>query len=244
MRGLLNQTRSNTGNRTKLTVKTSPKRERERASQFSSVTDRCASALLALRACFQGNFSGLAHTINLLMAERARSSRSDRTPRDSASGASPRTHYETMGVSRTATTLEIRAAFRALAKLHHPDTRVKERPRLANAPITEADQQASLDDKKFIEISRAFEVLGDPEARRVYDRQLDEAEREARLAREAGRGHFTWGNIAAQQKTAQPSNPDRHEHEHADSLGELDEIYDTFFGGEDRESPSDSVPGG
>jgi len=62
-------------------------------------------------------------------------------------------YYETLGVSRTATPEEIKAAFRKLARLYHPDV-------AKNKVSAEA---------KFKEINEANEVLSDPEKRRRYD---------------------------------------------------------------------------
>ena len=62
--------------------------------------------------------------------------------------------YDVLGVSRKATEAEIKKAFRALAKKHHPDTH-------ANDPKAV---------KRFQEISAAYELLGDKEKRAQFDR--------------------------------------------------------------------------
>ena len=64
------------------------------------------------------------------------------------------THYEVLGVSRDATTPQIRGAFRRLAREHHPDTSMSGSAE-SLAPINEA-----------------WRVLGDPALRRAYDRSL------------------------------------------------------------------------
>jgi len=62
-------------------------------------------------------------------------------------------YYATLNVPRTATEKEIRAAFRKLARKHHPD-------------VNQGDKAA---EQRFKEINEAHEVLGDPEKRRKYD---------------------------------------------------------------------------
>lgn len=58
-------------------------------------------------------------------------------------------HYKTLGVSRTASTDEIKRAFRKLASLHHPDK--------------------GGDTQKFQEIQAAYDTLGDVNKRAAYD---------------------------------------------------------------------------
>jgi molecular chaperone DnaJ len=63
-----------------------------------------------------------------------------------------RDYYEVLGVSRTASEDELKRAFRKLARQYHPD--VNKSP--------EAEM-------RFKEIGEAYEVLSDPQKRRVYD---------------------------------------------------------------------------
>lgn len=65
-----------------------------------------------------------------------------------------RDYYETLGVSKTATADELRSAYRKLARKYHPDVA--------------KDKKAG--EEKFKEINEAYEVLGDPEKRKKYDR--------------------------------------------------------------------------
>jgi DnaJ-class molecular chaperone len=62
-------------------------------------------------------------------------------------------YYEVLGVPRAATQKEITAAFRKLARKHHPD-------------VNAGDKQA---EARFKEISQAHDVLSDTKKRRLYD---------------------------------------------------------------------------
>ena len=63
-----------------------------------------------------------------------------------------RDYYESLGVSRDASPEEIRRAYRALARKHHPDV----------------NKEGGAEDR-FKEISEAYEVLRDPDKRARYD---------------------------------------------------------------------------
>jgi len=64
-----------------------------------------------------------------------------------------RDYYEVIGVSRSATTAEIRRAYRKLARQYHPDI----------------NKEAGAEEK-FKEINEAYEVLNNEEQRAAYDR--------------------------------------------------------------------------
>ena len=73
----------------------------------------------------------------------------------------PTDHYQTLGVSRTATDAEIKKAYRKLALKWHPDK---------NPDNQEAAQA------KFQEVGNAFNVLSDPEKKKMYDQFGDAGE--------------------------------------------------------------------
>lgn len=70
-------------------------------------------------------------------------------------------YYDTLGISRTATESEIKAAFRKQARKHHPDVN----PGDANA------------EERFKDVNEAYEVLSDAEKRKLYDRYGEEWQR-------------------------------------------------------------------
>lgn len=72
----------------------------------------------------------------------------------SAMGPGVRDPYLVLGVSRTASAPEIRAAFRKLAAQHHPDKNPE-------------DPEAQT---RFKEINQAHQILSDPQKRAAYDR--------------------------------------------------------------------------
>jgi hypothetical protein len=71
-------------------------------------------------------------------------------------------HYDVLGVDEHASADEIRRAYVALAREHHPDHRAA-----TGAVIGEADSDATIR-----AANAAWEVLSDPARRRAYDEQL------------------------------------------------------------------------
>ena len=78
-----------------------------------------------------------------------------------ACGASA-THYKTLGVQKTASADDIKAAYRKIALKHHPD-------RISRSASTQTRKQSTT---KFERANEAFEVLSDPSQRRQYDFEL------------------------------------------------------------------------
>lgn len=77
------------------------------------------------------------------------------------------THYETLGIDKTADAAAIKAAYKSAAQKHHPDK--------------------GGDEEKFKAITKAYEILSDPQKRARYDTGKDpegatEAQREEALS--------------------------------------------------------------
>ena len=87
-------------------------------------------------------------------------------------------YYALLGVKKTATSDDIRKAFRKLARRYHPD-------------VNPGDKKA---EEKFKEISEANDVLSDEKKRKVYDQvgfysdQIDPAQAEAYARQQASGG--------------------------------------------------------
>ncbi len=84
-----------------------------------------------------------------------------------------RDYYETLGVARGAGEADLKAAFRKLAKEHHPDK-------------NPGDKASEL---KFKELAEAYEVLKDPQKRAAYD-QFGHAAFEGGRGGQGGPGGF------------------------------------------------------
>ncbi len=124
----------------------------------------------------------------------------------------PRDLYTVLRLRRDADADEIRSAYRRLAQKYHPDM---------GAPSAE----------RFVEISEAYEVLGDPERRRAYD--LDRQRQRQRQRQSHARPSPGVEPLASRRRaTATPRDPG------ADPLGLLDEILGDmapgFFDAETR----------
>src|SRR4051812_42324443 len=73
--------------------------------------------------------------------------------------------YEVLGVARGASAAEIKSAFRKLAKKHHPD----------------ANKNDSKAASRFSELNAAYEIVGEADKRKAFDRGEIDAEGKPRF---------------------------------------------------------------
>lgn len=85
-------------------------------------------------------------------------------------------HYATLGLDRGCSGIQIRDAYRQLAKRFHPD-------------VNRDDEEAR---SRTQSLNAAYETLSDPSKRRVYDRELEQESR----ARAPGRGQKIERNVS------------------------------------------------
>ncbi len=117
-------------------------------------------------------------------------------------------YYSTLGVSKTASQKEIKAAYRKLARKHHPD-------------VNQGDKSA---EGRFKEINEANEVLGDTDKRKKYD-ELGANWRQYAQAGPPGAGGASAGQGSYQTMTQDDLN------EMFGGAHPFSDFFETFFGG-------------
>jgi curved DNA-binding protein len=121
-------------------------------------------------------------------------------------------YYKVLGVSPTATTDEIKKAYRRLAVRYHPDK-------------TTGDKAAS---EKFVEINEANQVLSDPENRKKYDQfGADWKRYEEAGARQGG---FDWSKYASGGGGAQKQRMSAEEFDSMFTAGGDIDLFELLFG--------------
>lgn len=79
--------------------------------------------------------------------------------------------YEILRVNRNASPVEIKTAYRSLAKMYHPDS----------------SQSEESNGRDFIKIHNAYATLSDPSAREIYDLSLSASSSSGRVYSMGGR---------------------------------------------------------
>src|SRR5215207_1725670 len=131
-------------------------------------------------------------------------------------------YYAVLGVPRTASTNEIKKAFRKLARAHHPDTKP-------------GDAAA---ERRFKEVNEANAVLSDPDKRALYDRLGSDWESYARAGATAGAGARAGSPARGGGSTfggatgfaGGPGNV-RYEFHTTGDPGEFSDFFNAFFAG-------------
>jgi DnaJ-class molecular chaperone len=131
--------------------------------------------------------------------------------------------YDVLGVSKSASAADIKSAFRKLAKKLHPDAN-KHDPKAAS---------------RFAELNAAYEILGEADKRKAFDRGEIDADGKPRFqgfegfgggrgrggfGREGGFETFTWGADGSQQGGGRAGGGVR-------GFGGFEELLKEAFGG-------------
>lgn len=121
--------------------------------------------------------------------------------------------YGVLGVDRNATAAEIKKAYRKLARRHHPDV---------NPGNKEAEE-------RFKEISQAYDILSDPEKRKLYD-QFGMEGLQAGFDANQARAHRAWtGAERGPEEAAARGGFGRYSN--------FEDIFGDIFGGNARPGP-------
>ncbi len=95
-------------------------------------------------------------------------------------------HYDQLGLPADASQDEIRAAYRALARRHHPDTQQAADPATADPAAAEWSRHT------MAALNAAWAVLGDPVRRQAYDAQQGRPAPAARPTGASNRPGWDW----------------------------------------------------
>jgi len=127
--------------------------------------------------------------------------------------------YDVLGVDRTASEYAIRAAYRALAKKHHPD-------------LNPGDATA---EAQFKDVQSAYDILGDADKRAKFDRGEIDASGQERPPRQYYRDFADGGDRGARHYTFRQGGA-------PEDFEDLGDFFANVFG--DRAQPGGPIPGG
>ena len=139
-------------------------------------------------------------------------------------------YYSSLGVAKTATQKEIKAAYRKLARKHHPD-------------VNQGDTSA---EGRFKEINEAYEVLGDPDKRKKYDelganwRQYEHAGAQGGPGFDPRQGGGGWNVDFGRGQGGSRTMTQEEMNEMFGGAHPFSDFFETFFGG----SPQAGEPQG
>ena len=111
---------------------------------------------------------------------------------------SDETYYTVLGVPRSATPAQIKAAYRELVRQVHPD-----------ALPSASDYWKRVAEERTKDINEAYTVLSDPKKRRLYDQQLDSYHQSQSAQAQPGNGSQTQQGAGASGSAQQTQAPPR-----------------------------------
>lgn len=129
-----------------------------------------------------------------------------------------RDYYEVLGVGKDADEAALKKAYRRLAKKYHPD---------ANGKNLQAEE-------KFKEVTEAYEILSDPEKRKLYDR-FGHAAFNGAMGGPQQEGPSYEYRSPRGGRFYQYAGPEDGYHEYHFEGDSMEDIFESFFGGHGRD---------